>query len=449
MRIAVLGSGYVGLVSGACLAGFGHDVVCVDVDAKRIEALQSGRVPFFEPGLDQLVKDNVAADRLSFTTDVAGAVANAKVVFIAVGTPSRPGDSRADLSFVYAAARSIAMAAKGFTVVVTKSTVPVGTGEELELFIREVNPTANIAVVSNPEFLRQGAAIQDFERPDRVVIGAEGEQAREAMLEVYRPLTTKGTPILTVSRRTAELTKYAANALLAAKITFINEIADLCEKVGADVEDVARGVGLDDRIGPKFLSAGPGFGGSCFPKDTVALLKIGEDHDTALRLVEATVNANELRKRAMGRKVVTACGGSVRGKTVAVLGLTFKPNTDDMREAPSIAIVRALQDRGARIRAFDPEGMGGAKPLLGSVYYAQDAYDAADGADCVVLITEWNAFRTLDLARLREVMRTPRFVDLRNVYDPSEMDEAGFDYRSIGRTTISRHQERQEVLAAE
>jgi len=438
MRITMIGSGYVGLVSGACFADFGHEVTCVDLNQAKIEALQAGRIPIFEPGLDALVAENVAAGRLTFTTDLAPAVAAADVVFIAVGTPSRRGDGHADLSYVHAAARDIARAAQGFTVVVTKSTVPVGTGDEVERIIGETRPDGDIIVVSNPEFLREGAAIEDFKRPDRIVVGLEDDRAREVMAEVYRPLYLNQAPLLFVGRRTAELTKYAGNAFLAMKISFINEMADLCERTGANVQDVARGIGLDNRIGSKFLNAGPGYGGSCFPKDTLALVKTAQDHESPLRLVETTVAINDTRKRAMGRKVIAACGGDVRGKTVAVLGLTFKPNTDDMREAPSLAIIQSLQDAGAKIRAYDPEGMEQAKGMLENVDYATDAYDAATDADCLVLVTEWNAFRSLDLKRLAETMAAPNFVDLRNVYRSKDVEAAGLVYSSIGRPTSAQ-----------
>ncbi len=429
----MIGSGYVGLVSGACLADFGHEVTCIDKDVKKIAALENGEIPIFEPGLDALVATNVAARRLSFTTDLSGPVAAADVVFIAVGTPSRRGDGHADLSYVYGAAREIAGAVDGFTVVVTKSTVPVGTGDEVERIIREANPKADVAVVSNPEFLREGAAIADFKRPDRIVVGLEDDRAREVMTEVYRPLYLNQNPLLFTARRTSELIKYAANAFLAMKITFINEIADLCEKVGANVQEVARGIGLDNRIGSKFLHAGPGYGGSCFPKDTLALVKTAQDHDSPVRLIETTVAINDARKRAMARKVVAACGGDVRGRTVAVLGLTFKPNTDDMREAPSISIIQALQDGGALIRAYDPEGMEAAEGMLDNVTYGESAYDVATGADVLVIVTEWDAFRALDFKRLREVMNTPVLVDLRNVYRREQVAKYGFHYVSVGR----------------
>lgn len=432
MKIAVIGSGYVGLVSGACFADFGHDVICVDLNEKKIEALRDGQIPIFEPGLDHLVADNAAAGRLVFTTDLPTAVAEADVVFIAVGTPSRRGDGHADLSYVYAAATSIAQSIRGFTIVVTKSTVPVGTGDEVERIIAEANPTADFVVASNPEFLREGAAIDDFKHPDRIIIGIEDERARGPMSEVYRPLYLNRAPLMFTSRRTAELTKYAANAFLAMKITFINEMADLCEKTGANVQDVARGIGLDNRIGSKFLNAGPGYGGSCFPKDTLALVKTGQDYDSPVRLVETTVAINEQRKRAMGRRVITACGGDVRGKTIGILGLTFKPNTDDMRDAPSIAIVQSLLDGGAKLRAYDPEGMHAAKEVLSGIDYAEDAYDAAEGADCLVLVTEWNAFRSLDFDRLKTTMKTPSLVDLRNVYRRKEVEAHGFAYSCVG-----------------
>jgi UDPglucose 6-dehydrogenase len=433
MNITMIGSGYVGLVSGSCFADFGHDVVCVDLNAAKVDALKQGIIPIFEPGLEQLVAENAAAGRLHFTTDLETAVAGADVVFIAVGTPSRRGDGHADLSYVYAAARSIANAMTGFTVVVTKSTVPVGTGDDVERIIRETNPDADFVVVSNPEFLREGAAIEDFKRPDRIVIGLEDERARDPMTEVYRPLYLNQAPLMFTGRRTAELIKYAGNAFLALKITFINEIAELCERTGANVQDVARGIGADNRIGPKFLNAGPGYGGSCFPKDTLALVKTGQDYGAHLRLVETTVAVNDQRKRAMGRKVIAAMDGNVRGKTVGILGLTFKPNTDDMRDAPSIAIIQALQDAGANIRAYDPEGMEMAKTMIEGIHYCRDAYDVAVGADCLVLVTEWNAFRSLDLERLKSEMVTPILVDLRNVYRHREVEAAGFSYVSVGR----------------
>ena len=433
MRVAMIGAGYVGLVSGACFADFGHDVVCVDTDSAKIEQLRAGNMPIFEPGLPELVAANVRAGRLTFTGDLATAVRGAEAVFIAVGTPSRRGDGHADLSFVHAAARSVAAELTGYAVIVTKSTVPVGTGDEVERVIREARPDAEFAVVSNPEFLREGAAIGDFKRPDRIVIGTEDARAREIMTELYRPLFLNASPLLFTARRTAELIKYAANAFLATKITFINEIADLCEAVGADVQDVARGIGLDNRIGSKFLHAGPGYGGSCFPKDTLALIKTAQDFGAPVRIVETVAAVNEQRKRAMAKKVITAADGSVRGKTVAVLGLTFKPNTDDMRDSPAIAVVQALQDAGAHVRAFDPEGVEQAKLVLTGVDYARDAYDCVTGADVAVLVTEWDAFRALDMDRVRGAMAKPVLVDLRNVYRPDEMARRGIDYRSIGR----------------
>jgi UDPglucose 6-dehydrogenase len=429
----MVGSGYVGLVSGTCFADFGHEVVCIDKDPAKIDALKAGRIPIFEPGLEALVADNARQGRLTFTTEMREAVAGADAVFIAVGTPSRRGDGFADLTYVYAAAREIAAALSGYTVVVTKSTVPVGTGDEVERIIREAAPEAEVAVVSNPEFLREGAAIADFKRPDRIVIGADDPRAAQVMSEVYRPLYLNQAPILVTGRRTAELTKYAANAFLATKITFINEIADLCEQVGANVQEVARGIGLDNRIGSKFLHAGPGYGGSCFPKDTLALVKTAQDAGTPVRLVETVVAVNDSRKRAMARKVIAACGGSVRGRTIAVLGLTFKPNTDDMRDAPSLSIIAGLQDAGARVRAYDPEGMEQARPLLPEIGYASDPYDCAEGADALVLVTEWDAFRALDFERLRATMAAPVVVDLRNVYRAEDLARRGFRYTSVGR----------------
>ncbi|MDQ4420925.1 UDP-glucose/GDP-mannose dehydrogenase family protein [Sphingobium sp. DEHP117] len=433
MRITMIGSGYVGLVSGACFADFGHDVVCVDKDKSKIDALLGGKIPIFEPGLDHLVASNVAAGRLTFTTDLAEGVKDADAVFIAVGTPSRRGDGHADLSYVYGAAKEIAEAITGFTVIVDKSTVPVGTGDEVERIIRAANPNADFAVVSNPEFLREGAAIDDFKRPDRVVIGGDDPRALEVMRQIYRPLALGRSPIIEMSRRGAELTKYAGNAFLATKITFINEIADLCEKVGADVQDVARGIGLDNRIGSKFLHAGPGYGGSCFPKDTLALLKTSQDYDAPQRIVEAVVAVNDNRKRAMGRKVIAACGGDVRGKTIAVLGLTFKPNTDDMRDSPAIAVVQTLQDAGATVRAYDPEGMDQAKLVLDNVTYCTNSYETMDGADALVIVTEWDAFRALDLDRVKGLLKQPILVDLRNVYPREMAEKAGFRYSAVGR----------------
>lgn len=433
MRIAIVGSGYVGLVSGACLADFGHEVTCIDSNADKIAALEQGVMPIYEPGLDQLVASNVKAKRLMFTTDLEGPVSRAEAVFIAVGTPSRRGDGHADLSYVYSVAREIARSVKQFTVVITKSTVPVGTGDEVERLIREENPSADVAVVSNPEFLREGAAIEDFKRPDRIVIGFEDERARAVMTEVYRPLYLNQAPLMFTARRTSELIKYAANAFLAMKITFINEVADLCEAVGSDVQDVARGIGLDKRIGAKFLHAGPGYGGSCFPKDTLALVKTAQDYGSPLRLIETTVAINDQRKRAMARKVARAVGPDIRGKTIALLGLTFKPNTDDMRESPAIAIVQGLEDGGAKVRAFDPEGMEAAREYLPDVQFGADPYEIADGADAVVLVTEWDAFRALDFPRLKSLMREPLLVDLRNVYRRDRIARYGFRYVSIGR----------------
>jgi UDPglucose 6-dehydrogenase len=433
MRIAMIGSGYVGLVSGACLADFGHHVVCVDKDPEKIASLNHGKSPIFEPGLNDLIANNKREGRLSFTTDLAPSVARAQAVFIAVGTPSRRGDGHADLSYVHAAAREIAAALDGFTVIITKSTVPVGTGDEVARIIHETRPDADIAVVSNPEFLREGAAIQDFKHPDRIVVGADDDRARRLMAEIYRPLYLNKAPLLYTGRRTAELIKYAANAFLATKITFINEIADLAEKVGANVQEVARGIGLDNRIGSKFLHPGPGFGGSCFPKDTRALLKTAQDYEVPLRVVEAVITANDIRKRAMARKVAAAFGGSLRGKTIAVLGLTFKPNTDDMREAPSIPLITALQDMGAQVRAFDPAGIEQAKLLLPNVTFCDGPYACADGADGLVIVTEWEQFRALDLDQMKQRMACPILIDLRNIYSDEEMEKHGFLYVGIGR----------------
>jgi UDPglucose 6-dehydrogenase len=433
MHVTIVGSGYVGLVSGACFADFGHDVTCVDKDPHRIEELQRGSIPIFEPGLDQLVASNAEAGRLFFTTDIRDAVAKADAVFIAVGTPSRRGDGHADLSFVYAAAEEIAPALQGYTVIVSKSTVPVGTSDEIERLIRKSNPGADFSVVANPEFLREGSAIDDFKRPDRIVIGVDNERGLHAMRQVYRPLYLNKAPFAEMSRRSAELTKYAANAFLATKITFINEIADLCEKVGADVQDIARGIGLDKRIGPKFLNAGPGYGGSCFPKDTLALLKTSKDFEAPQRIVEAVVAVNEDRKRAMGRKIIAALGGDARGKTVALLGLTFKPRTDDMRDAPSIAIVQTLQDAGAIIRAYDPEGTEQAKLVLTNVEYCDSPYSAVQGAHCVAVITEWDELRGLDFKRVKDHLTDLTLVDLRNIYDKEEISLLGIKYVGVGR----------------
>jgi UDPglucose 6-dehydrogenase len=437
MRIAIIGSGYVGLVSGACLADFGHNVVCVDKDAERISALNRGDVPIFEPGLHDLIVSNTHQGRLAFASELAPAVGAAEAIFIAVGTPSRRGDGHADLFHVYTAAKEIAAALDGFTLIITKSTVPVGTGDEVDRIIRETRPDADFAVVSNPEFLREGAAIQDFKHPDRIVAGTDEDRARKVFAEIYRPLYLNKAPILYTSRRTAELIKYAANAFLATKIAFINEMADLAEEVGADVQDVARGIGLDNRIGSKFLHAGPGFGGSCFPKDARALLQTAHDYDVPLRIVEAVIAANDIRKRAMARKVSAAFGGALRGKTIAVLGLTFKPNTDDMREAPSIPLITALQDMGARVRAFDPVGMEHAKALLPDVAYCDGPYSCADGADGVVIVTEWEQFRALDFNLMKKHMACPLLVDLRNIYSSDEMERQGFLYVGIGRKVPS------------
>lgn len=433
MRIAMIGTGYVGLVSGACFADFGHTVVCVDKDAGKIERLNRGEMPIYEPGLDDLVAANVRDGRLSFAVDGTEAIRSADAVFIAVGTPSRRGDGHADLSFVYAVAEEVAELMDGFTVVVTKSTVPVGTGDEIERIIRTRRPDAQFAVVSNPEFLREGAAIGDFKRPDRVVVGVENDQAKGVMAEIYRPLNLNETPILFTGRRTSELIKYAANAFLALKITFINEMADLCEKVGADVQQVARGIGLDNRIGAKFLHAGPGYGGSCFPKDTLALVRTATDAGSPVRLVETTVAVNDARKKAMAGRVQAALGGALEGKTVALLGLTFKPNTDDMRDAPSLDVAPALIAAGATVQAFDPEGMHEASKLLDGVAFKDGPYEAVEGADVVVILTEWDQFRALDLDRVKRLVKAPVMVDLRNVYRPDDMRARGFRYSSIGR----------------
>jgi UDPglucose 6-dehydrogenase len=437
MRITMVGTGYVGLVSGACFADFGHQVICVDKNAEKIAALKRGEIPIFEPDLDRLVETNARAGRLSFTTDLADPVSHSDAVFIAVGTPSRRGDGHADLSYVYAAAREIAASLRDFTVVITKSTVPVGTGDEVERLIREANPDADVVVASNPEFLREGAAIRDFKHPDRIVAGTDDERARKTIAEIYRPLYLNQAPVMFTGRRTAELIKYAANAFLATKITFINEIADLAEKVGADVQEVARGIGLDNRIGTKFLHAGPGFGGSCFPKDTRALIKTAQDYEAPIRIVEAVLAVNENRKRAMARKVASVLGGSLRGKTIALLGLTFKPNTDDMRESPSIPLITALQDLGANIRAYDPEGIEQARSELSDVTYCDGPYSCAEGADALVIVTEWEQFRALDLEGLKQKMANPAIVDLRNVYRPSDVVAHGFKYESVGRPTPS------------
>ncbi|MBI1235680.1 MAG: nucleotide sugar dehydrogenase [Alphaproteobacteria bacterium] len=433
MRIAMIGTGYVGLVSGACFADFGHHVTCIDKDQEKVDMLRAGGIPIYEPGLDQLVQRNVREERLGFDSDLTRAVKEADAVFIAVGTPSRRGDGFADLSYVHAAAKEIASVMEGYTVVVTKSTVPVGTGDEVEKIIRETRPDSDFAVVSNPEFLREGAAIDDFKRPDRVVVGTDDARAREVMSEVYRPLYLNETPILFTSRRTSELIKYAANAFLAMKITFINEMADLCEGVGANVQEVARGVGLDNRIGSKFLHAGPGYGGSCFPKDTLALTRTAQEAGTPLRLIETTVEVNDRRKHDMAKKIIRAMGGDVSGKTISVLGLTFKPGTDDMREAPSLDIIPALQDAGAKVRAYDPAGIVEAEKLLKDVEFTSGPYLCAEGADALVIITEWNEFRALDTKRLKGIMAGDVVVDLRNIYSPDDMKNRGFTYVSVGR----------------
>jgi UDPglucose 6-dehydrogenase len=433
MRIAVVGTGYVGLVSGACFSAFGVEVACVDNDAAKIARLQRGEIPIYEPGLEALVAKNVAAGRLAFTTDLKSAVAGAEAVFIAVGTPSRRGDGHADLSYVFAAVEQIAMALDGYAVVVTKSTVPVGTGREVKQILARLRPPGSFDVVSNPEFLREGSAIEDFMRPDRVVIGADSERACAVMRQLYRPLFLIETPMLFTGIETAELIKYAANAFLATKITFINEIADLCEAVDADVQDVAKGIGLDGRIGRKFLHAGPGFGGSCFPKDCRALERTAAEAEANLAIVETVIEVNEARKRRMADKIIAACGGDVAGRTVAVLGLTFKPNTDDMRDSPSLVILPALAAAGATVRAFDPEGMAEAEKLMPQITYCADAYETMAGADALVLLTEWNAFRALDLGRVASLLQTPLVIDLRNIYQPQEMAAAGLDYVSVGR----------------
>jgi len=447
----MVGAGYVGLVSGACIADFGHSVVCVDKDSRKIDSLRRGEIPIYEPGLNDLVSNNCNQSRLSFSSELDEEVGAAEVVFMAVGTPSRRGDGHADLSFVFDAARSIAKALRGFTVVVTKSTVPVGTGDEVERIIREICPDADFSVASNPEFLREGAAIHDFKHPDRIVVGTEDERVRKILGDLYRPLSLNQAPILYTTRRAAELIKYAANAFLATKITFINEIADLCEKVGAEVQEVARGMGLDNRIGPKFLNAGPGFGGSCFPKDVKALVQTARDNAVPLRILEAVSVVNDQRKRAMARKVSEMFPAGMRGKTIAVLGLTFKPNTDDMRDAPSLSLITALQDFGARIQAFDPVGMDHARSMLSDVSFCNSAYECADGADALIIVTEWEQFRALDLDRLRMVMATPVVVDLRNIYRADEMERHGFVYSSVGRPNplISDSSAAMEEIVAE
>ena len=436
MHVTMIGTGYVGLVSGACFSEFGHNVTCVDKDATKIEALHCGEMPIFEPGLDELVKSNVNAGRLSFTTDLQQPVAKADTVFIAVGTPSRRGDGHADLTYVFNAAREVADALDGYTVIVTKSTVPVGTGTEVFKVVRETSPGADFDVASNPEFLREGAAITDFMRPDRVIVGTDSERAKEVMGELYRSLFLNETPVMFTTRQSAELIKYAANAFLATKVTFINEIANLCEQVDANVQDVARGIGLDGRIGSKFLHAGPGYGGSCFPKDTLALLRTAENLGLPMDIVQATVNVNNRRKREMAQKIFDACGGSLEGKTVAILGLTFKPNTDDMRNSPSLDIIPSLQAAGAKIRAYDPEGMDEARMMLDGIEYCDDAYDTLPNSDALVIITEWNVFRAMDMHRVKDLLKSPVLVDMRNIYDPETMQELGFTYVSVGRPSV-------------
>ncbi|MBL9098246.1 MAG: UDP-glucose/GDP-mannose dehydrogenase family protein [Alphaproteobacteria bacterium] len=436
MRVAMIGTGYVGLVSGACFSNFGHHVVCVDKDASKIARLNKGEIPIFEPGLDALVADNVKAGRLAFTTDLSAAVPDAEAVFIAVGTPSRRGDGFADLTYVYEAAAEIADALRNYAVIVTKSTVPVGTTRKVEEIIRKRRPNAEFDVASNPEFLREGSAIEDFQRPDRVVVGSESDRARNVMRALYRPLFLNDkTPFVFTARETSELIKYASNAFLAMKITFINEMADLCERSGADIQDVSRGIGLDGRIGSKFLNAGPGYGGSCFPKDTLALVRQASEFGAPSRIVESVIDVNADRKKRMAAKIVDAFGG-VKGKTVAILGVTFKPNTDDMRDSPSLDIIPALQAAGATVRAFDPEGMTEAEKLMPGVAWTDNAYEAMTGADGVAILTEWNEFRALDMARIRALLKRPLMVDLRNIYTPREMAEAGFEYHSVGRTAV-------------
>ena len=436
MQIAMIGAGYVGLVTGACFSEFGANVTCVDKDVNKISILKEGKIPIFEPGLEALVQSNVQSNRLTFTTDLKTAVEKADAVFIAVGTPSRRGDGHADLSFVFSAAEEIAHAMSNYTLIVTKSTVPVGTGRQVAEKIRRICPEADFDVCSNPEFLREGAAINDFMRPDRVVIGANTDRARKMMREIYRPLFLRETPIVFTDLETSELTKYAANSFLATKITFINEIADLCEKLGADVHDVAKGIGLDGRIGSKFLHPGPGYGGSCFPKDTIALVQTATKADSPLRIVEAVVEVNDKRKKSMAQKIINACSGNVTEKTLAILGVTFKPNTDDMRDAPSLDIIPTLQSAGANIDAYDPEGMHEAKSVLKDVSWCNDAYEAMAGADAVAILTEWNEFRGLDLPRIKSLLKNPIVIDLRNIYNPEEMRDAGFVYSCVGRREI-------------
>ena len=437
MRVTVVGTGYVGLVSGTCFSEFGHEIICVDKDADKIERLKAGEIPIYEPGLDQLVEKNVREERLHFTTDLADAVPGSDAVFIAVGTPSRRGDGHADLSYVYAAAEEIANLLEGYTVVVTKSTVPVGTGREIEKLIRNIRPEAEFDVASNPEFLREGAAIEDFMRPNRIVIGTDSVRAQEIMRDLYRPLYLNETPIVNTARETSELIKYASNAFLATKISFINEIADLCEVLGADVQDVARGMGLDKRIGPKFLHAGPGYGGSCFPKDTLALLRTGELNRVPLKIVEAVVDVNRERKLKMADRIIEACDGAVEGKKIAILGLAFKPNTDDMRESPALDIIPVLQRAGAEIHAYDPAAMEESRNYLTDIRYAGSPYDAMDGADALVIVTEWNEFRALDLKRVKSLLKRPLLVDLRNIYAKANPAEEGFDYYGVGKGVVT------------
>lgn len=436
MRVAMIGTGYVGLVTGTCFADLGHEVICVDNDAGKVERLRNGEIPIFEPGLEDMVKHNVRAKRLSFTTSYADAIPDAEAVFIAVGTPTKETDGSADLTAVYAVAKELAKHLKGYTVVVDKSTVPVGTGAEVEAIIRTENPSAEFDVASNPEFLREGSAIDDFMKPDRVVVGVEGERPSKVMQALYRPLTMHETPMIYTSRATAELTKYAANAFLATKVTFINEIADICERVGADVQDVSRGIGMDSRIGPKFLQAGAGFGGSCFPKDTLALTGTARKAGAPTLIVEAVMEANNERKRRMAQKIIAACGNNLQGKTLGVLGVTFKPNTDDMRDAPSLDIVPLLQAAGAKIRAYDPEGMEEARKYLDNIEWVNDAYSVMPGADALLVLTEWNEFRVLDFERIKSLLKAPLIIDLRNIYAPADLASHGFTYHSVGRAIV-------------
>lgn len=436
MKVAMIGTGYVGLVTGTCFADLGHDVICVDKDASKVERLRKGEIPIFEPGLEDMVERNVEAGRLSFTTSFAEAVPGRDAIFIAVGTPTKETDGTADLSAVYAVARELAKHIKTYTVIVDKSTVPVGTGDEVEAIVRKENPSAQFDVASNPEFLREGSAIDDFMKPDRIVIGVDAERPRAVMKALYRPLTMHEVPMIYTSRATAELTKYAANAFLATKVTFINEIADICERVGADVQDVSRGIGLDSRIGPKFLQAGAGFGGSCFPKDTLALTETARRVGRPTQIVEAVMAANTERKRRMAEKIIAACGGDLKGKTLAVLGVTFKPNTDDMRDAPSLDIIPYLQKAGAHIRAYDPEGMGEARKYLMDLEWTKDAYSTMPDADALLILTEWNEFRVLDFDRIKSLLKAPLVIDLRNIYTMTEMATAGFTYHSVGRDVV-------------